>query len=141
MISASLIRPENDTPTCFYSFPLMLFFLLLHCNFIITATNSESPTDMVNGFIGELLSPKTSMPTYSIVHYPDGLVRIRSDREDFATAYITGLSLGFISTNQKSSFLMKPSSNLTANFSNIHYSFDNEVATPYKYSILLYMFL
>lgn len=113
------------------------FWIFLYFLSTVSTEETETPVDLVNGFIGTLISPRTTVPTHSIVHYPNGLVRLRSDREDYATVLIPGISLGFLNPNEQSLFLLKPRSNGIHVTRGGNYTYDNEIVTPYKYSLYL----
>lgn len=78
------------------------------------------------------------VPTYPTVHLPNSLLRVYPERDDFTGDRLHGLPLVVTSHRGSSAFNLSPfSGEIATSTPVIDYSYDQEVITPYSYSVYL----
>ena len=108
--------------------------LILGCSSL--QAQQKQPVDYVNPYIGNIsqLLVATS-PTISL---PNSMMRVHPNREDYTSVLLRGLPLITISHYGLSAFALSPFQGDEAAIKPvIKYSYDQEVAKPYFYSVYL----
>jgi len=94
------------------------------------------PVDLVNPYMGNI--SHLLVPTFPTVHLPNSMMRMTPDRRDYTEISIHGLSLLLTTHRGSKAFSMSP---FQANEKDmkpvIDFSYDQEKATPYSYSVYL----
>jgi predicted alpha-1,2-mannosidase len=94
------------------------------------------PVDYVNPRIGNI--SHLLVPTYPTVHLPNSMVRFYPDRENFTSNTIKSFPLNIISHRSWNIFSLLPFSvEAERNGQDQPYTYDNEIITPYRYSVYL----
>lgn len=108
---------------------------------ILTACSSpfrehKSPVDYVNPYMGNI--SHLLVPTYPTIHLPNSMLRVYPERADYTSDKINGLPLIVTSHRGQSSFNLTPyQGEREALKPVLAYSYDNELITPYSYSVFL----
>lgn len=94
------------------------------------------PVDYVNNRIGNI--SHLLVPTYPTTHLPNSMLRMIPTHNEFTTDRMEGFALNCPSHRQGNSLLLMPYSGDIKNFeANYKYRYDQEVSTPYNYSVYL----
>ncbi|MDR1343585.1 MAG: GH92 family glycosyl hydrolase [Prevotellaceae bacterium] len=96
----------------------------------------KEPVDYVNTRIGNISI--LLMPTYPTAHLPNSMLRMIPSHADFVSDRIQGFPLNVPMHRQGDVLYLMPYCGDTGSFSDdMTYRYDQEVATPYRYSALL----
>jgi predicted alpha-1,2-mannosidase len=114
---------------------LVLILLLL----VFSGRESEGqkqPVDYVNPYMGNI--SHMLVPTFPMVHLPNGMLRIKPERNSYVESYIHGLPVFTPSHRGGSVFRISPySGNAGGLHPIVRYSYDNEKVKPYLYEVYL----
>jgi predicted alpha-1,2-mannosidase len=98
--------------------------------------HKTGPVSYVNPYIGNI--SHLLVPTYPTVHLPNSMLRFYPDRDNFTANKMRGFPLNVVSHRSGKVFTIAPfaenADNIPANFM---YTYDNEIITPYGYSVTL----
>jgi predicted alpha-1,2-mannosidase len=114
---------------------------LLHALFfyavLISCTDKRiDPVDYVNPYIGNI--SHLLVPTYPTVHLPNSMLRFYPGRDNYTSNQIQGFPLNVVSHRSGKVFNLSPfNGNRIEIPGNILYTYDNEIITPYSYSVSL----
>ena len=98
--------------------------------------SERSPVDYVNPYIGNI--SHLLVPTYPMVHLPNGMLRVCPERTDFTSDQIKGLPVVLTSHRGSSAFTISPIRMSEQNLQPVvSYSYDLEEVKPYHYSVYL----
>ena len=112
-----------------------LLLLLVVCSAVAT-THAKEPVDYVNNHIGNISI--LLMPTYPVTHLPNSMLRMIPARADFVAGRMQGLPLNVPMHRQGNVLMLMPYTGDLSHFSpNLSYRYDQEVSTPYRYSVWL----
>jgi predicted alpha-1,2-mannosidase len=120
-----------------YILPI-LAFLSLFLGGCCHSSNKQakSPVDYVNPYMGNI--SHLLVPTYPTVHLPNSMLRVYPERNDYTSDRIAGLPVAVTSHRGSSAFNISPVSGTPDNLPAVmHYTYDNEKITPYRYSVYL----
>ncbi|SHE32747.1 alpha-1,2-mannosidase, putative [Mariniphaga anaerophila] len=95
----------------------------------------KEPVDYVNPYMGNI--SHLLVPTYPTVHMPNSMLRVYPERDDFTSDRLRGLPLVVTSHRGSSAFSLSPITNMDKLEPVSLYSYDQEVITPYSYSVYL----
>ena len=96
----------------------------------------KTPVDYVNPYMGNI--SHLLVPTYPTVHLPNSMLRVYPERNDFTADLMKGLPLLVTSHRGKSVFNLSCGTDVSAETPPVMmYRYDNEVITPYSYSVWL----
>jgi predicted alpha-1,2-mannosidase len=117
-----------------------IIFICLFCISVVFFVSCESkqeksPVDYVNPYMGNI--SHLLVPTYPTVHLPNSMLRVYPERSDYTSDFLRGLPVAVTSHRGSSAFNISP---VPENFDIhpvVHYAYDNEKITPYKYSVYL----
>lgn len=113
----------------------LLISLILLIN-IFQHANAKDPVDYVNTRIGNI--SHLLVPTFPTCHLPNSMLRMIPAHHDFVTDRMNGFPLNVPSHRQQNVLYLKP---FTGNehdlVADIKYRYDQEVSTPYSYSVWL----
>ncbi|MDR0543570.1 MAG: GH92 family glycosyl hydrolase [Dysgonamonadaceae bacterium] len=113
-----------------------VLFILLIFIYSCQQEQAKSPVDYVNPYMGTV--SHILVPTYPTVHLPNSMLRVYPERDDFTSDLLRGLPVVVTSHRGSSAFNISPVSRKNTKLrSVIHYSYDNEKITPYRYSVYL----
>jgi putative alpha-1,2-mannosidase len=97
---------------------------------------AKQPVDYVNPYMGNI--SHLLVPTYPTVHLPNSMLRVYPERADYTSDLISGLPVAVTSHRGSSAFNISPVSGTKDNPpAVVHYTYDNEKVTPYRYSVYL----
>ncbi|MDR1683160.1 MAG: GH92 family glycosyl hydrolase [Candidatus Symbiothrix sp.] len=100
------------------------------------AKTDKTSVDYVNPYMGNI--SHLLVPTFPTVHLPNSMLRVYPERKDFTSEYIAGLPVIVTSHRGSSAFNISPIGELSGTFAPvINYTYDNELITPYRYSVYL----
>lgn len=108
------------------------------CKQTVISKNEKLPVDYVNPYMGNI--SHLLVPTYPTIHLPNSMLRVYPERADYTANQLHGLPLVVTSHRGSSAFnlsIAKLNDKETALSPVISYSYDNEVITPYFYSVFL----
>ena len=118
------------------SLSVIYTLLLFLMGFQTTVAQAKSPVDYVNNRIGNISI--LLMPTYPTTHLPNSMLRMIPSRADFVTDRMWGLPLNVPMHRQGDVLMLMPYSGELKNFTpDLSYRYDQEMSTPYQYSVLL----
>ena len=111
-------------------------YLLLLIICIPAATiQAKAPIDYVNNRIGNISI--LLMPTYPTTHLPNSMLRMIPSHADFVTDRMQGLPLNIPMHRQGDVLMLMPYTGDLNHFNpSLSYRYDQEVSTPYQYSVL-----
>ncbi|MFA5734440.1 MAG: GH92 family glycosyl hydrolase [Proteiniphilum sp.] len=114
--------------------PLLLF--LISCSLMYGQVPSSGVVDQVNPYMGNI--SHLLVPTYPTIHLPNSMLRVYPERSDYTGDQLAGLPLVVTSHRGSSAFNLSPyQGEASALKPVIHYSYDNEQITPYRYRVYL----
>lgn len=97
---------------------------------------SKMPVDYVSPYIGNI--SHLLVPTFPTVHLPNSMLRVYPERGDYTSDRINGLPLIVTNHREKSAFNLTPYQGAKEAITPVTaYTYDNEVLTPYFYSVFL----
>jgi predicted alpha-1,2-mannosidase len=111
------------------------------CIFVIAfascgAKQEKFPVDYVNPYMGNI--SHLLVPTYPTIHLPNSMLRVYPERSDYTSDVLHGLPVAVTAHRGSSAFNISPVSDKNINLSPVvHYTYDNEHITPYRYSVYL----
>ena len=117
---------------------LLPTILLLSAIFLLSCSESakKEPVDYVNTRIGNI--SLLLVPTFPTTHLPNSMLRMIPSHNEFITDRMAGFPLNIPSHRQGEVLMLMPycgeKEGLT---SSIQYRYDQEVSTPYSYSVWL----
>jgi len=112
-------------------FILTIFFTLTSCT-----ENKPETVKYVNPYIGNI--SHLLVPTYPTVHLPNSMLRFYPNRDNFTTNKMQGFPLNVVSHRGGKAFSLVPFEGDIMEISeNKSYTYDDEVITPYSYSVKL----
>lgn len=101
-----------------------------------THTSLREPVDYVSPYIGNI--SHLLVPTFPTVHLPNSMVRIYPERADYTSEKLNGLPVIVTNHREKSAFNLTPYQGAREAVAPVTaYTYDNEVITPYYYSVFL----
>lgn len=92
------------------------------------------PVDYVNPYIGNI--SHLLVPTFPTVQLPNSMLRVYPERADYTSEYVNGLPLVVTNHRERSAFNLIPYQGDSLQ-SVVAYNYDNEIITPYSYSVEL----
>jgi predicted alpha-1,2-mannosidase len=96
----------------------------------------KSPVDYVNPYMGNI--SHMLVPTYPTIHLPNSLLRVYPERADYTSVRLHGLPIEVTSHRGASAFNLSPFQGNPRNVQPvISFSYDQEMVTPYSYSVYL----
>lgn len=111
---------------------LLLFQLVCSC----VDKEEKLPVDYVNNRIGNI--SHLLVPTYPTTHLPNSMLRMIPTHNEFTTDRMEGFVLNYPSHRQGGSLLLMPYCGDIDGFDpNYKYRYDQEISTPYRYSVYL----
>jgi predicted alpha-1,2-mannosidase len=114
----------------------LLLVLISYAAVISCTGNRIDPVDFVNPYIGNI--SHLLVPTYPTVHLPNSMLRFYPNRDNNTSNKIEGFPLNVVSHRSGKVFNLSP---FNGNKIEIHgktfYTCDNEIVTPYCYSVTL----
>ena len=119
---------------------LLLFILITTLSFYGCKTEyrtmPKEPVDYVNNRIGNISI--LLVPTFPNTHLPNSMLRMAPAHHEFVTDRMPGLPLN-VPTHRHGDvlYLMPYSGDLEGLSTSINYRYDQEISTPYKYSVFL----
>lgn len=114
-----------------YFVSLFLLSVLFACS-----DNKTEPVNYVNPYIGNI--SHLLVPTYPTVHLPNSMLRFYPNRDNFTSNNMQGFPLNVVSHRSGKVFNLSPFNGNTVEIpGNILYTYDNEIITPYTYSVTL----
>jgi predicted alpha-1,2-mannosidase len=94
------------------------------------------PVDLVNPYMGNI--SHLLVPTYPTVHLPNSMLRFYPNRENFTSNLMQGFPLNVVSHRSGKVFNLNPfEGEIKETDGNRLYTYDNEIITPYWYSVTL----
>lgn len=115
---------------------LLLVSTVTACNKASLTDSYDAPVDCVNPYMGNI--SHLLVPTYPTVHLPNSMLRVYPERADYTGETLNGLPVIVTSHRGKSAFKLFPLSSSPDSLPiKHHYTYDNEVVTPYRYQVLL----
>ncbi len=110
---------------------------LSSCRGQVSNSNTfNDPVDHVNPYMGNI--SHLLVPTYATIHLPNAMMRIIPNRADHTNELIDGLPMLLTSHRGAMAFCLNPLNELPDSLPLVKsYSYDNEVAKPYHYEVLL----
>jgi predicted alpha-1,2-mannosidase len=113
-----------------------LFFITILLIIISCSENKLEPVKYVNPYIGNI--SHLLVPTYPTVHLPNSMLRFYPNRDNFTTNNMQGFPLNIVSHRGGKAFSMIPyKGHIEDIYGNMSYTYDDEVITPYGYSVKL----
>ncbi|KAA6301231.1 MAG: hypothetical protein EZS26_002620 [Candidatus Ordinivivax streblomastigis] len=107
---------------------------LLLCLTIVC--QAKDPVDYVNNRIGNI--SHLLMPTYPTTHLPNSMLRMIPTHSDFVTDRMSGFPLNIPMHRQGEVLYLMPYCGDLTDFNPDHpYRYDQEISTPYRYSVWL----
>lgn len=101
-----------------------------------TNTTTKEPVDYVNPYMGNI--SHLLVPTFPTIHLPNSLLRVYPERRDFTEIELNGLPLIVTSHRGSSAFNLSPfQGEESALKPVVQFRYDQEVLTPYSYSVYL----
>jgi len=114
-----------------YLILIFIFLVLYACS-----DKKSEPVIYVNPYVGNI--SHLLVPTYPTVHLPNSMIRFYPDRDNYTSNNIQGFPLNVVSHRSRKVFRLIPFTGNAGNLpQNILYAYDNEIITPYKYSVTL----
>lgn len=116
----------------------LVISVLLVCAAILgmQSMHAKEPVDYVNNRIGNI--SHLLVPTYPTTHLPNSMLRMIPSHNEFVTDRMAGLPLNIPSHRQGEVLMLMPYGGDRQSFSpNLQYRYDQEISTPYNYSVLL----
>lgn len=102
----------------------------------ISHDSAKTPVDYVSPYIGNI--SHLLVPTFPTVHLPNSMLRVYPERADYTSDKINGLPLIVTNHREKSAFNLTPYQGAREALTPVTaYSYDNEMLTPYSYSVYL----
>jgi predicted alpha-1,2-mannosidase len=118
---------------------LLLTVLFINVVVISCTDKRNEPVDYVNPYIGNI--SHLLVPTYPTVHLPNSMLRFYPNRDNFTSNQVQGFPLNVVSHRSGKVFNLCPIEGDLKEIreinGNIFYSYDNEIVTPYCYSVSL----
>ena len=104
---------------------------------LVSCTDKRNePVDYVNPYIGNI--SHLLVPTYPTVSLPNSMLRFYPNRDNFTTGNIQGFPLNVVSHRSGKVFNLSPfKGDIREINGDILYTYDNEIITPYSYSVVL----
>lgn len=116
---------------------ILIFLLVSGIGFIrnaIAASFVKNPVDYVNPYMGNI--SHLLVPTYPLVHLPNGMMRVYPQRGDYLSDKIHGLPLLQISHRGSFVFNLSPFQGEESELVRVFdYEYDNESIKPYHYKV------
>jgi predicted alpha-1,2-mannosidase len=116
---------------------LKLLHVIIFCVAAISCTNIRiDPVDYVNPYMGNI--SHLLVPTYPTVHLPNSMLRFYPNRDNYTSNKMEGFPLNVVSHRSGNVFNLSPfNGNILEIHGNTLYTYDNEIVTPYCYSVTL----
>jgi predicted alpha-1,2-mannosidase len=112
------------------------FICFVYFSIHLVGAYAKEPVDYVNNRIGNISI--LLMPTYPTTHLPNSMLRMIPTHADFVSDRMSGFPLNVPMHRQGSVLHLMPYSGEIENFDPAHqYRYDQETATPYRYSVWL----
>ena len=108
-----------------------ILFAALLC---ASCEQEKQPVDYVNPYIGSI--SHLLQPAQPTVQLPNSMVRVYPQRDGFTGDRLVGLPVLTVTHRERQAFRIRPFSSRDVDV-NAYYSYDNEVLTPYSYSVVL----
>lgn len=116
----------------FVMFPILLYYAVI----ISCSDKKIEPVDYVNPYMGNI--SHLLVPTYPTVHLPNNMLRFYPNRDNYTTGNMLGFPLNVVSHRSGKIFNLSPfEGDIKEKNGNILYTYDNEIITPYCYSVTL----
>ena len=113
-----------------------LIVLAILITLVSCTGNQPEPVKYINPYIGNI--SHLLVPTYPTVHLPNSMLRFYPNRDNFTTNKVQGFPLTVISHRGGKAFSLVPfAGNVEEIPENISYTYDDEIITPYSYSVRL----
>ena len=118
-------------------FVVLFGVIMSSCGEITNSSiQKKEPVDYVNNRIGNI--SHLLVPTFPVTHLPNSMLRMIPAHREFVTDRMAGLPLNVPSHRQGDVlYLMPYSGELDGLTPNLNYRYDQEVSTPYHYSVYL----
>jgi predicted alpha-1,2-mannosidase len=114
----------------------LLLLVIFFAAAISCTHNKIDPVGYVNPLIGNI--SHLLVPTYPTVHLPNSMLRFYPGRDDYTSNKMHGFPLNIVSHRSGYVFKLSPFSGNTVEIDgNKLYTYDNEIVTPYCYSVTL----
>ena len=115
---------------------ILVAIIAAGCSAISVNSKNKQPVDYVNPYMGNI--SHLLVPTFPTIHMPNSLMRVYPERRDFTGDLLNGLPLIITSHRGSSAFNLSPYQGEESSIRPIiNYSYDQEVLTPYSYSVYL----
>ncbi len=117
---------------------LLIIAFLASCTIPKSETNIATiePVDYVNPYMGNI--SHLLVPTFPTIHLPNSLLRVYPERRDYTEIELNGLPLIVTSHRGSSAFNLSPYQGDEKGLKPvIQFRYDQEVLTPYSYSVYL----
>ena len=116
----------------------LLVPFIISCSAPRMQGNSDptEPVDLVNPYMGNI--SHLLVPTYPTVHLPNSLLRVTPNRADYTGRTLLGLPLVLTGHRGSKAFTLSPFQGSQTELEPVmEYSYDQEILTPYSYSVFL----
>ena len=116
----------------------LLVPFIISCSAPRMQGNSDptEPVDLVNPYMGNI--SHLLVPTYPTVHLPNSLLRVTPNRPDYTGRTLLGLPLVLTGHRGSKAFTLSPFQGSQTELEPVmEYSYDQEILTPYSYSVFL----
>jgi len=116
----------------------LLVLFIISCSAPQKQGNSDptEPVDLVNPYMGNI--SHLLVPTYPTVHLPNSLLRVTPNRADYTGRTLLGLPLVLTGHRGSKAFTLSPFQGSQTELEPVlEYSYDQEILTPYSYSVFL----
>ena len=116
----------------------LLVPFIISCSAPRKQGNSDptEPVDLVNPYMGNI--SHLLVPTYPTVHLPNSLLRVTPNRADYTGRTLLGLPLVLTGHRGSKAFTLSPFQGSQTELEPVmEYSYDQEILTPYSYSVFL----
>ena len=116
----------------------LLVPFIISCSAPQKQGNSDptEPVDLVNPYMGNI--SHLLVPTYPTVHLPNSLLRVTPNRADYTGRTLLGLPLVLTGHRGSKAFTLSPFQGSQTELEPVmEYSYDQEILTPYSYSVFL----
>jgi predicted alpha-1,2-mannosidase len=115
----------------------VLFPILLSYSVVISCSDKKiEPVDYVNPYMGNI--SHLLVPTYPTVNLPNSLMRFYPNRDNYTSNNIQGFPLNVVSHRSGKVFNLSPYEGDAKGINETTlYTYDNEIITPYSYSVTL----
>ena len=115
---------------------ILLTVLFSFAGLVSCTDKKNEPVDYVNPYMGNI--SHLLVPTYPTVSLPNSMLRFYPNRENYTSNLMQGFPLNVVSHRSGKVFNLNPfEGDIREINGNTSYTYDNEIITPYCYSVTL----